>query len=322
MTQVLQEVAAGRAVRIMCGAVEMKGQAFCSGLDQFKNILSGLNTQVFAVTYLIREAILRPNIATNNSERASLNICSLRDLISMYHTHQATRPHDKIYALLGMASDDLSSSELLPDYTLPWVELLQRVVRFFLGGEVRIKTWSNDEVAEISGSGWVLGYVASIRNLPGGGQELRIRSTNEMKQGGYWSELWTIRAMANDVQKYDIIYLLQGASNPSIIRPHGHHCYIVTIAVVPPNVRQIEGVSHDLLLVWTWTKFAEDTGRRTPATSGRLVSPWSGAVLLMDLRFYVQANIEASKATQWLKSEGKQTYFRGQDLSELVRRFH
>jgi hypothetical protein len=305
----------------MCGAAEMKGQAFCSGLDQFEGILSTRNTQVLAVTYLIREAILRPNIATNNSERASLNICSLRDLISMYHTHQATRPHDKIYALLGMASDDLSSSELLPDYTVPWDELLQRVVRFFLGKEVRIKTWSDKMEAEISSNGRVLGYVSRTRNLPAGGQELWISSTYAMKHGRYWNELWTIRAMANDVQMYDIVYLLKGTLNPSIIRPHGHYCYIITIAVVPPNARKIEGVPLDLSLVWTWTKFAEDTGRRTPDTTERLVSPWSGAVLFMDLKIDWQAKIEASKATQWLRSEDKQSYFREQDLSELVRRF-
>jgi hypothetical protein len=42
----------------------------------------------------------------------------------MYHTHEASKRHDKVYALLGMSSDDLSRADLLPNYQAPSKELL------------------------------------------------------------------------------------------------------------------------------------------------------------------------------------------------------
>jgi hypothetical protein len=36
--------------------------------------------------------------------------------MDMYHTHEPTKRHNKVYALLGMSSDDFSKANLLPDY--------------------------------------------------------------------------------------------------------------------------------------------------------------------------------------------------------------
>lgn len=48
-----------------------------------------------------------------------LDICSLGQLVDMYYAHKATKRHDKIYALRGMCSDDLSTARLEPNYDLP-----------------------------------------------------------------------------------------------------------------------------------------------------------------------------------------------------------
>ena len=77
----------------------------------------------------------------------------------MYHTHKATKRHDKVYALLGMSSDDLSKAGLLPNYGLPWKELLQRLAKFLLYEKVSVETWGDKEMAVIKSKGCVLGKV-------------------------------------------------------------------------------------------------------------------------------------------------------------------
>ncbi|RYO85518.1 hypothetical protein DL766_005733 [Monosporascus sp. MC13-8B] len=135
---ILQEAAAARNVLIKCGSTEIDGFVFCSGLQ---SLLWGSQNQVRAATYLIKEAIFRPRRTAMSSGRFSLGMRSLGELIDMYHTHEATERHDRIFALLGMASDDLNGSGILPNYEIPWELLFQRLVKFLLGGEVSVKTW-------------------------------------------------------------------------------------------------------------------------------------------------------------------------------------
>jgi hypothetical protein len=98
----------------MCGPTEIDGYAFCLGVDLlngFHDVPANLQKLIHSVTYLIRGAIFRPK----GSCRVSLEICSLGELIDMYHTHIATKHHDKVYALLGLSSDDPSTAGLWPD---------------------------------------------------------------------------------------------------------------------------------------------------------------------------------------------------------------
>lgn len=123
LIQVLQEVAAARHVLIICGSTVIDGYAFCLGLNRldhsYKTPLD-LQSLVRSVTYLIRGAIFRPKYASSWSGKVSLEIRPLGELIDMYHTRKATLRHDKVYALLGMCSDDLSAAGLSPDYTVSW----------------------------------------------------------------------------------------------------------------------------------------------------------------------------------------------------------
>jgi hypothetical protein len=68
------------------------------------------------ITYLIRGAIFRPRQISKKREK---DIYSLGQLVDMYHAHEATRRHDKVYTLLGMSSDDLNAASLNPDYKVP-----------------------------------------------------------------------------------------------------------------------------------------------------------------------------------------------------------
>jgi hypothetical protein len=313
----LQEVAAARHIRVVCGAFEIDGYAFCSGLEQFESVLGQLRTQVRAVTYLIRGAIFRSKLITSSLERASLNICSLGELLSMYHTHQSTRRHDKIYALLGMASDDLTASGLLPDYKIPWEQVWQRLIRYIFGGQVRIKTWGDREEAEIYGNGNVLGCVSNVTKRPDGKLAIQVRTHRENSTGNVD---FTSQSMANDVQKDDIVYLVQGASKPCIVRARGFYLQLITIVVTHPFILPHEALPHDAPIVWSWLKVVDSSDRRLPDTRERVFNPWGVAIVLRVLG-YDSAQGEASKTLEWLLQKGSKLQVTERDVSEVVIHF-
>ncbi|KAF7918004.1 uncharacterized protein EAE98_010032 [Botrytis deweyae] len=219
---VLQEVGLARSILIICGSVEMNGYTFCSGVSKLESLLknySDLQSVIRPTIHLIRGSIFRPKY--NSSLLGDL---SLGELIDMYHNHKATVRHDKVYALLGMCSDHLSSTTgLLPDYTIPWETLFRRL------------------------------YIeVTFNNRP--------ISFQYYKNCGVH---WTLQASAQSIRKNDIICLLEGASNPTIIRAFEDHFGIIMIAV---NLRQqthkhssfqlsmssTPDYSHEFLLVWQW----------------------------------------------------------------------
>jgi hypothetical protein len=61
--------------------------------------------------------------------------------MKMYHTHKATKRHDKVYVLFGMSTNNLTKAGLSPNYRIPWKELLQLLVKFLLPENVSMKTW-------------------------------------------------------------------------------------------------------------------------------------------------------------------------------------
>src|ERR1700709_2260818 len=116
----------------MCGSMEIDGYAFCLGVGSLNlyNADPDLQRLIRSVTYLIKGTIFRPGYATTKLGRSSLEIYPLGELIDMFHTHEATERHDKIYALLGMSSDDLSKANLSPNYSLSWEGLFRDLVKF------------------------------------------------------------------------------------------------------------------------------------------------------------------------------------------------
>jgi hypothetical protein len=266
--QIIQEVAAARHVLIMCGSTEIDGYAFCLGLELFKGFFKdypGLQGPIDSVTYLIRGAIFRPKYATSTLGRVSLDICLLGELMDMYHTHKATIRHDKVYALLGMSSDNLSKANLSPNYGVPWKELLQRLVKFLLYEQISVETWDNRELAIIKSKGGVIGQVSSVVSNWDGRQEVHIDFKNIPEHLG-WTTPWTLQATAKSVQEGDLVCHLQGASAPTLIRPcEDYFEIIMTIATPPKTIRtdsgcdkppeppqSIRDFSCDFLLLWNW----------------------------------------------------------------------
>ncbi|RSM14826.1 hypothetical protein CDV31_005260 [Fusarium ambrosium] len=273
---VLQEVAAARHVLIKCGPTEIDGYAFCSGLsalDLSYETSPDLEPLIRSVAYLIRGAVFRSRGATSRSGRFSLDICSLGELVDMYHTRKATMRHDKVFALFGMSSDDPSIAGLSVNYEISWKQLFQQLVNFVFSERASVDTWDDKEMAVIRGKGCVLGRVSSVeRDVDREDrQHMWITWTNEFDYGEPNSP-WTFQAPAKSVQVGDAICLLQGASMPTIIRPRNDYWVVVMIAIPPPDdlqaasrdteselLRLITTFPHDFLLVWDWDMYPDES---------------------------------------------------------------
>jgi hypothetical protein len=270
--QIIQEVAAARHVLVICGSTEIDGYAFCLGLDTFMGLHKGppaLHGLIRSVTYLIRGAIFRPKYTTSGLGRFSLNICPLGELMDMYHTHEATKRHDKLYALLGMSSDDISKASLSPNYDVPWKDLLQRLVKFLLGEQVSVETWENKEIAVIRGRSRNIGRVSSVERNWNDRQNVHINLTNALRHprsSEGQNASWNLQVSAKAIQNGDLVCLLQGASKPTIIRPCKDYFVVVMMVATPPEAtgvnskrfrppelsQPITDFPHNFLLVWDW----------------------------------------------------------------------
>jgi len=254
-------MAAARQVLIMCSSLEIDGHAFCLGLGAFKDLIS-------QVAFLIQNSIFRPReISRGQQGRLSLDICSLGELVDMYHAHDATKRHDKIYALLGMCSDDLSAAHLGPDYNLPWMLLMQRLVHFLLGQYISVDTWNERETAVIRSKGCVLGKVSTVdvNNSLADGQNVEAIIKRSSGCGISGSAPWRLRTSAKHVKNGDVICLLKGAFKPTVVRLQEDYFIIIMIAAVPPeDIRTKDGeiewlelvqsasFIRDFVLVWDW----------------------------------------------------------------------
>jgi hypothetical protein len=91
----------------------------------------------------------------------SLDIAPLGRLMDMYCSHKATNPLDRVYALLGMCSEDPRAAGLLPNYGVSWQELAQRTTRFIFSNAAQVLVDGGDdyETVLIRGKGRILGTV-------------------------------------------------------------------------------------------------------------------------------------------------------------------
>ncbi|KAF7587281.1 hypothetical protein BBP40_007474 [Aspergillus hancockii] len=286
---VLQEVGVARSVLVRCGPMEMTGYAFSSGLRNLESLndshpdLRNSVISIRSVTYLLGRAIFRLSYGIRSKRRHPLG-----ELLDMYHAHEATIRHDKIFALLGMCSDDLDAVGLLPHYDIPWDLLFQRVIRHTLSEDVSIKTWPDKELALIRGMGYTLGRVSAAYGDKSrfDRQHVHISFNSTAKSFGCvkvptqgWDTglhcnfvEWTLRVSAQPVKPGDIVCILQGASKPSIVRLFNGYFGIIMTGVTPLQSKASSPTSsrrfslweayrkpagnylQDFLLVWNWEK--------------------------------------------------------------------
>ncbi|PYH99708.1 HET-domain-containing protein [Aspergillus ellipticus CBS 707.79] len=255
---VLQEVGVAQYISIMCGSVQINGHLFCEGVNNLKPS-STLMARISPVSFLIKGAIFR-----SHDEHYSTATLSMGELVSMYRNHNATKQHDKVYALLGLSSDS-NSAALIPDYELPWHEVFRQVTQHVFP-KCSVETWCGSEIATVKGKGRVLGYIYSISDSQKDSQQtFQVVFNQTCQRLGYhdiWETEWSLQASGELLQGGDIICLLEGHSEPSILRLCSDYYVVVTPVVRPKEQSQhenhsvIAGGSHslyglyDILLVW------------------------------------------------------------------------
>ncbi|RYP61914.1 hypothetical protein DL770_009681 [Monosporascus sp. CRB-9-2] len=329
---VLQEVAAARSILMKCGSTEIDGYAFCVALDsRLPGLLgeapSDLRGLIRSVTYLIRGAVFRRKKVSRSTGRFSLRIRPLGELIDMYHTHKATKRHDKVFALLGMSSDDPGAAGILPNYKIPWREFLHQLIKFLLGGEVSVKTWAEAEMAVIESKGLVLGKVSSEGKTNSNNRQ-RVLITPKDASGHLGPKTpSTLHPSAKSIQAGDLVCLLLGASKPTIIRPCKDYFSVVVIAAPLEGITTEDGERHDLILVWDWKTLHRDLHDREyetvlrsreawhPGREGhldKLSRLWNTALILKDAEEYKKAEVRLREVV-----EGYEREFGEEDLRTL-----
>ncbi|KAK4146693.1 heterokaryon incompatibility protein-domain-containing protein [Dichotomopilus funicola] len=229
---ILQEVGVARSVVVMCGSVQIDGQAFCEGVAEL-GLEVDLQTVVNPVVQLIRDALYRPKY-----EPGSRGVFSMGELLDMYRSCRATLQHDKIYALLGLSAEGLDAPALQPEYTVPWHEVFRRATVHTFGSLCTVQTWPDRHTAVITGKCLFLGLVTRVdrENHADGQVHIWVNCTVVGESLGYgergWN--WAFRPFSESVQEGDVICHLQGAAKPSIVRLCQDH--FTTIKTTAPSV--------------------------------------------------------------------------------------
>ncbi|KAK1757047.1 heterokaryon incompatibility protein-domain-containing protein [Echria macrotheca] len=237
---VLQEVAAARHVIVTSRSTEIDGYAFCLGLEAALRSASlrgtwletDLENMARSAVYLIGASVVRDRRVKSRSDRFSLDVCSLAELLDLYHDRSATDQRDKVFALLGMSSDDKIPDSLLPQTDVTWRELFSRLVRSLVGQEANVQTWDTEELAVANTRGRILGLVS----------ELGPKTA-------------AVHALPNSIQGTDVVCLFCGASVPAVVRPYRDYWAVVALGGVSLQdgasaLRQ--NPARNVLLVWDW----------------------------------------------------------------------
>ncbi|RAL03546.1 uncharacterized protein BO80DRAFT_286532 [Aspergillus ibericus CBS 121593] len=243
---VLQEVGVARCVTIQCGLTQVNGYAFCEGLSRLH--MSSLPQYILPIIPLIRGSVFRPRHTA--ILRGTL---TMGELVDMYHSHFATVPHDKIYALLGLCADDLNTPCLRLDYHLPLDEVITRVGSYIFGGQCTVTISPVTHAAVIKGRGWILGQIKSVERSASGYDQQRIgiafhNSPLAQSFQREWGMEWVLQTSAASVQEGDIACLLQGSSRPSMVRLCKSKITVIISTAAPKRTaeEEEEDISHVL----------------------------------------------------------------------------
>lgn len=277
-------MAAARDVLIRCGSVETNGNAFCSGLSilhPFKG-RQDLQNMLLSVAHLVSGASNRPRYGPDlSSGRFSLNVRPLAELISMFQNRAATDPRDRVYALLGMCSDDPGAKDLVADYTASWQDVSKKALQYALSDKMAVTAQDKGNTAIIRGRACVLGRVLHVfdhRDAPDK-QNVSIYWRREFRTVHSGTCSFAVDASVRTIQRNDVVVLLQGAMKPTIVRPCDGYCVAVVLAarLAEPTVNgrgfewsdvlgQVTTYDSHLQLVWKWD-LAKDDGT-SPVEAG------------------------------------------------------
>ncbi|KAK5652123.1 hypothetical protein OQA88_10765 [Cercophora sp. LCS_1] len=251
---VLQEVAAARDIDVLCGSCSVDGHAFSLALNSASfnatyAIPLDLQSKLRPVTFLMGKAIFR---SRSVSGMAPQELRPIGELVDMYHSRQASIPHDKLFALFGMTDD--VPPELSLDYDMDWEALFKNLIRFLFGSSVSVETWPKFQTSEIHGKASVLGKVTSVDFDRGSGQQLvAVRHSEATSGRTRITTNWTLPPSAKQVRPGDLACIMAGSPSPCIVRRSGNHCLVIaTRAPCWEPHQETREFPHNLSLVWDW----------------------------------------------------------------------
>lgn len=269
---VLQEVAAARHILVMCGSRVIAGQAFYLGVTalrkRFGEHSKGLAT-LNSMAQLMKDAFVRTRQNTDGvvvKARFSLNISRLGDLLAMFCTHEATDARDKIFALLGMACDDLEGSGLEPDYSLPFDVLIGRLCSYLFGSGLSLLGVNalDKPVLYLKGKARVLGEVRTPTN-PGSSVDIELYQQGRSPVCRYPPQRRGFRGGANPVSagsihSSDVLVAIYGPKHTTylFVRMLGDYAVVISTVNQPHGENQYldqdhdHGGDHELLFAWCW----------------------------------------------------------------------
>ena len=183
----------------------------------------------------------------------------LSGLIDMYHTHEATLHSDKVYALLGMSSDEFCNTGLAPDYSVPWKDLFETLTRHVLCKEISVEALPEEEFATIKGEGYILGIICTQAQATIDGRQNVLVAWRRTWDTAMATEKvysrWDLQPSAKQIMKEDVVCLFQGAPKPTIIRFCENHWTIIIVAAIPPHTIRAKGEEVE------WSRHLQDVNR-------------------------------------------------------------
>lgn len=168
-------MAAARNLLMVTRSAELDGHVFYLGLEAALDCREPFSDKARAAarstSYLIKDSIFKSKRAGQRLGMFSLELAPLADLLNIYRHREATDPRDKLFALLGMASDIHIPAELLPDYSVPWQSVYSRLFRHFVGQDALVKTFNTPDVVTAQARGWVVAsldtaFAPDVGSLP------------------------------------------------------------------------------------------------------------------------------------------------------------
>jgi hypothetical protein len=274
---------------IICGKAEITGATFIQGLPgYFRNSNSIVQNSCKSIIYMMswEDALLVRQLKGADHHYKDpccyLNILPLGQLLEKFHLHEATDRRDKVFALLGVClNSDRLGAPPQPDYEKSWSTVFGEVITYLLGPSVKVRTWDDREQATMKGFGCPLGKVKDLGN---GKSKLTTIDCGHLS--GFcdgrneWSTHLQPETYCKDVMEGDILWLMDDAPSPCIIRLCEDHFDVIVISVDIVSITMkntLDGTpdftiaweslpnctkagSRHITLVWDWLPTPQQTG--------------------------------------------------------------
>jgi hypothetical protein len=247
--KVLQEMAAARVMVVLCGSDELTGAGFFWGLSGLLEWCRDVEIRgmVSSILYLLGDASVMRVDKPDDAQPFRLGICPLSQLVDMFRLREATDPRDKVYALLGIMSQESTKTDIVPDYGIEWDDLFRNLVHSVLGlkAEAAWVACEKTKYGQISAKGCTIGYISNVDVPRSDHQVVSITSTYHCDPIALqdpdietWS--WALHSSAAAVRQGDIVCWLEGSTGATIIRFESNCFTIVAIwASLPTALSKI-----------------------------------------------------------------------------------